>query len=277
MTIDKSQEVRIHDYIFPIDENIFTTKENMSNAFTHVYDYKSFVKKIYDINQRELFFIIDEKFNHLDVLKESERAYFYYTEWLDIQDCMQAKDIKAFQAYIKNDIALKFEVKEFMMSFYKEECAECKHVNLIEEETMEWIKNQIYWTRTEKFISNSSRNGMTLVEESYGERFLDLVNLIRDVNCFDQNNFIIQNKIKSNKFLYNYVDFRNTNGQKFVNDLKLQNPDFIGASKSTIILKNLNSCYDLGYTLIWKETFIEKFELFIKSYIVFIKETDDQE
>jgi len=72
-----------------------------------------------------------------------------------------------------------------MMSFYKEECAECKHVNLIEEETMEWIKNQIYWTRTEKFISNSSRNGMTLVEESYGERFLDLVNLIRDVNCFD--------------------------------------------------------------------------------------------
>ena len=171
--INPVQKMRIVDICFPFDCDIFKdlSGKNTKNfeCFFNIYEYKRASSVTYDKNKEVFTVKYHEKNFDENFCDKNMKIYNYYLEWLDSLANAKAVNLlqrlKSFKEAIENEVFLLTSQPTYT---YK------KILKEIDQETMNFILNQPYFSKLEhiELVATSENTG--LIEEEYSMAFLKI-------------------------------------------------------------------------------------------------------
>ena len=271
------KQVRVLEFVFPIDSNISLCSDSDKKYYfdwlVDVSDYKRVVATKYDKEKDEFSRTLEEKSLSTVTKNFSEcKEVEYYKSWLYSQgNSDMAKIAQTIEEMFKfatmmSQIEIDLEVLKKCMQNGK------FYFNRLDDQTRNWIKSQPYWKR-KYFVDNRSVNkNVTLIEEKFSRKYLELFGF--DLNNNDSHaiikNFSTKERIVTDDFIGYINQFHNRNTQNENNEVGVSKPTQVLNNKKLTIRSSNNEELYKGHIHSWEEAYITMTGRYIKFYEVLI-------
>ena len=268
------KQVRVLEFVFPIDSNISLRSDSDTKYYfdwiADMADYKRVVATKYDKLKDEFCRTLEER--SLSTVQQNSyenNEIEYYKSWLysqgnnDMVKIAQNIDLLINNAKTNSKIAINLEdIEKFIQNgkfyFFR-----------LDDQTRNWIKLQPY-KKAKYFVDNKGKKSVTLIEEKYSRKYLELFGLELNNNYNVHSiikNFTTKKRIVTDDFIGMFKQFLNKNE---FNEVGVSQPIQVLTRKKLTLRSSDNEELYKGHIYNWEDAYITKTGRYIKFYIVFM-------